>query len=90
MQKNGDFIEGIRPGQATRDRMNFYLKRLTAIGAIYTCFMGGFPLLLVWSQGGEVSLALLINNVYIVTSLLLGVVEQVHVLQSWKEYGDLI
>lgn len=90
MQKNGDFIEGIRPGRATRDRMNFYLKRLTAIGAIYTCFMGGFPLLLVWSQGGEVSLALLINNVYIVTSLLLGVVEQVHVLQSWKEYGDLI
>ena len=90
MQKNGDFIEGIRPGKATQDYINTYLKRLTAIGAIYTCFMGGLPLVLVWSQGGEVGLALLINNVYIVTSLLLGLVEQVHILQSWKEYKDLI
>lgn len=90
MQKNGDFIEGIRPGKATQDYINAYLKRLTAIGAIYTCFMGGLPLLLVWSQGSEIGLALLINNVYIVTSLLLGVVEQVHILQSWKEYKDLI
>lgn len=90
MQKNGDYIEGVRPGKATRDYIYFYLNRLTFVGVVYTCLMGGLPLLMVWGQSGEVSLALLMNNIYIVTSLLLGIIEQVTILRSWKKYGDLI
>lgn len=90
MQKNGDFIEGIRPGRATEKYINHYLWRLSIVGAVYTSLMGGLPMFLVWHQSGQMSLALLVNNIYILTTLMLGIVEQVSVMQTWKEYGDLI
>ncbi|MGV3000345.1 accessory Sec system protein translocase subunit SecY2 [Streptococcus suis] len=90
MQKSGDYIENVRPGEATRKYISFYLNRLTLVGAIYTCLMGGVPLILVWSQQGQISIALLINNIYIVTTLLLGIVEQVRILRSWREYDEII
>lgn len=90
MQKNGDFIEGVRPGMATRRYINHYVFRLAIVGAVYTSVVGGLPLLLVWSQSGQVGVALLVNNIYIVTTLMLVIVEQVSVLQTWKQYTDLI
>lgn len=90
MQKGGDFIEGVRPGLATKKYINKYLWRLTIIGAIYTAIMGGLPMLIVWSQSGQISFALLINNIYIMTTLMLGIVEQINVMLTWKQYNDLI
>lgn len=90
MQKGGDFIEGVRPGLATKKYINKYLWRLTIIGAIYTAIMGGLPMLIVWSQSGQMSFALLINNIYIMTTLMLGIVEQINVMLTWKQYNDLI
>lgn len=90
MRKSGDYIVNVRPGKETQDYIEFYLWRLALIGAIYTSVMGGLPLLFVWSQKGELGLALLVNNIYIVTSLLLGMVEQVRIIRSWKSYRDII
>ncbi|HFI0107238.1 TPA: accessory Sec system protein translocase subunit SecY2 [Streptococcus suis] len=90
MQKGGDFIEGVRPGLATKKYINKYLWRLTIIGSIYTSIMGGLPMLIVWSQSGQMSFALLINNIYIMTTLMIGIVEQINVMETWKQYNDLI
>ncbi|HEM3489161.1 accessory Sec system protein translocase subunit SecY2 [Streptococcus suis] len=90
MQKNGDFIEGVRPGLATKKYIESYIWRLAVIGAIYTCLIGGIPMVLVWKQSGQVGIALLVNNIYIITTLMLGVIEQIDVMLTWKRYGDLI
>ncbi|MFU2181234.1 accessory Sec system protein translocase subunit SecY2 [Streptococcus pluranimalium] len=90
LQKSGDYIEHVRPGEATRIYIARYLKYLAIIGAFYTALVGGLPLLLVWKQSGEVGLALIVNNIYIVTTLLLGLVEQVDIIRSWKRYGNLL
>ncbi|HEM3587642.1 TPA: accessory Sec system protein translocase subunit SecY2 [Streptococcus suis] len=90
MQKNGDFIEGVRPGLATKKYIESYIWRLAVIGAIYTCLIGGLPMVFVWKQSGQVGIALLVNNIYIITTLMLGVIEQIDVILTWKRYGDLI
>lgn len=90
MQNNGDYIEHIRPGQETAAYINRYLNTIIVIGTIFVVVMAGGPLLLRWYQGGEVGLALLVNNIYIVTTLMLTVIEQVNTLQSWKKYDKLI
>lgn len=90
MRKNGDYIENIRPGEPTRRYITNRLWKLALLGAVYTVLMGGVPMLIVWSRGGEMSLPLLITNIYIVTSLMLGLVEQVSVLRSWRAYKELI
>jgi secY-like protein len=38
----------------------------------------------------SISIALLISNAYIIVSLLLGVMEQVDTMNSWKKYKNLI
>ena len=46
---------------------------------------------LLQGQGkNSVSIALLISNAYIIVSLLLGVIEQVDTMNSWKKYKNLI
>ena len=35
LRKNGSFIPGIRPGQATEKRLSYLLSRVTVIGAVF-------------------------------------------------------
>lgn len=93
MQKNGDYISGVLPGKPTRKYIQHIINLLAHFGALTVVLLGGFPLLMTTLQSGgagEVSLALLISNAYIIVSLLLGVVEQVNSMQSWKQYKELI
>ncbi|MGQ7563618.1 accessory Sec system protein translocase subunit SecY2 [Streptococcus suis] len=90
MQKSGDYIENIRPGKATQVYLTRYLNRMAFVGAVYTCMMGSLPLFLVWYFNGETGLGMMVNNIYIVTTLMLTIVEQVDIIQSWKQYEDII
>lgn len=93
MRNNGDYIEGIQPGNPTKRYIQTKVNYLAQFGAGTVILIGGIPLLVVVQQGGRtgnVSIALLINNAYIVSSLLLGVIEQVGMLQNWKKYKNLI
>lgn len=90
MQRNGDYIETVRPGRATQAYLTKYLNRLAFIGAVYTCFMGGLPLLIVWYFDLGTNLGMMINQIYIVTTMMLTIVEQVNIIQSWKQYKDII
>ena len=93
MRNNGDYIEGIQPGNPTKKYIQTKVNYLAQFGAMTVILIGGIPLLTIVLQGGRtgnVSIALLINNAYIVSSLLLGVIEQVGMLQNWKKYKNLI
>lgn len=46
LRKHGGFIAGIRPGAPTADYLNGILTRLTAVGALYLCFVAFVPQLL--------------------------------------------
>ena len=93
MRNNGDYIEGIPPGKATKAFIQGKVNSLAQFGAVTVIVIGGLPLLFLLLQGeqdGSISIALLINNAYIVSSLLLGVIEQVNTIQSWKQYQPII
>ncbi|MBF0819589.1 accessory Sec system protein translocase subunit SecY2 [Streptococcus danieliae] len=93
MRNNGDYIEKIRPGEQTRKYIQGKINVLAHFGACFVILMGGLPLLFIVLQKGSsenVSIALLISNVFIISSLLLGVIEQVNMLQNWKKYKNLI
>lgn len=93
MRNNGDYIEGVQPGKATKLFIQEKVNSLAQFGALTVIVIGGLPLLFLLLQGeqdGSVSIALLINNAYIVSSLLLGVIEQVNTIQSWKQYNHVI
>ena len=47
LKKNGGFIAGIRPGQATAEYLDYVLTRLTAVGALYLSLVCVMPELFV-------------------------------------------
>ncbi|MBF8970459.1 accessory Sec system protein translocase subunit SecY2 [Streptococcus sp. NLN76] len=93
MRNNGDYIEGVRPGKDTKDFVQRKVNSLAQFGALTVMLIVGLPLIFLvaqWASDGSVSIALLINNAYIVSSLLLGVIEQVNTIQGWKQYKNVI
>lgn len=93
MRQSGDYIESIRPGVETRNYIQSKINILAQFGAFFVILMGGLPLLLIVLQKGDaenVSLALLFSNAFIIASLLLGVIEQVNLLQNWKKYKNIL
>ena len=46
--------------------------------------------LILAGQDQSVSIVLLINNGFIVATLMLTIIEQINTLRMWKQYKDLI
>lgn len=90
MRENGDYIEHIRPGVPTSRYINEKLLRLAQIGALPICLLGAVPLLVILGQPQLMNMALMVNHVYIISSLMMNIIEQVTILQSWKRYGDIL
>ncbi|MDY3823942.1 MULTISPECIES: accessory Sec system protein translocase subunit SecY2 [Streptococcus] len=90
MRQGGDYIEFVRPGKETELYLRRYLSILSQIGAIFVCVIGVVPLLFIIGQGDKTSIAMLVSNIFVVTSLMLGIVEQVNVLLTWRKYGKLL
>jgi preprotein translocase subunit SecY len=51
LKKYGGFVPGIRPGQNTAEYLDRVLTRLTAVGAIYLCFVCIIPEILISQYG---------------------------------------
>ncbi|MGF0112827.1 accessory Sec system protein translocase subunit SecY2 [Streptococcus sp. SGI.013] len=90
MRRGGDYIEHVRPGKETE---RFIRKRLTIfahIGAIFICLIGVGPLFLTIGKSDMTGIALFVSNIFIITSLMISIIEQIDMLLTWKKYGKLL
>lgn len=85
LQKNGAFVPGIRPGEATRDYLTKILNRITTMGAVFLGIIAVLPLIIqaitknsTFAIGGTALL--------IVVSVVLDLIKKVDAQLSMREY----
>jgi len=85
LQKNGGFIPGIRPGQATTEYLNNVIHRITLGGALFLGAIAVLPLLARGATGSS-ALALGGTSLLIVVSVVIESVKQVESQLTMREY----
>jgi preprotein translocase subunit SecY len=85
LQKDGAFIPGIRPGDATRDYLSRVLTRITMVGAVFLGLIAVLPLIM-RSLTGITSFALGGTALLIVVSVVLDLIKKVEAQLSMREY----
>lgn len=85
LQKNGAFVPGIRPGEATRAYIEKVLTRITMIGAVFLGFIAVLPLVMK-SITGITAFAIGGTALLIVVSVVLDLIKKVEAQLSMREY----
>lgn len=88
LRKYGGFVPGVRPGKATADFLDYVLTRITAIGALYLCFICLMPEFLI----AEYSLPFYFGgtSLLIVVSVTMDTVAQINSHMLAHQYEGLI
>lgn len=93
LRKNGGFLPGVRPGEATAKRLSYVLSRLTFIGALYVAFVCVLPEIVI-AQNSSIppSVAMLIGgmSLLIIVSVTLDTVSQIQSHLIAHQYEGLI
>ncbi len=85
LQKNGAFIPGIRPGQATREYISKILNRITLMGAVFLGIIAVVPLI-IRAVTGITSFAIGGTALLIVVSVVLDLIKKMEAQLSMREY----
>jgi preprotein translocase subunit SecY len=85
LQKNGAFVPGIRPGEATRDYIAKILNRTTMMGAVFLGVIAVLPLV-IKSITGITALSIGGTALLIVVSVVLDLIKKVEAQLSMREY----
>ena len=85
LQKNGAFIPGVRPGEATRDFVAKILNRTTTMGALFLGIIAVLPLIMK-SITGITSFAIGGTALLIVVSVVLDLINKIEAQLSMREY----
>lgn len=85
LQKEGAFISGIRPGDATREYLSKILIRITMVGAVFLGLIAVLPLVM-RSVTGITSFALGGTALLIVVSVVLDLIKKIEAQLSMREY----
>jgi preprotein translocase subunit SecY len=85
LQKNGAFIPGIRPGEATRLYISKILNRTTMMGAVFLGVIAVLPLV-IKSVTGITAFAIGGTALLIVVSVVLDLIKKVEAQLSMREY----
>ncbi len=85
LQKQGGFVPGIRPGQATAQYLQSVVTRITLAGALFLGLVAVLPLVLQQATGNP---ALLVGgtSLLIVVSVVIEVVKQIQVQVQMHDY----
>lgn len=85
LQKQGGFVPGIRPGQATAQYLQSVVTRITFAGALFLGLVAVLPLVLQQATGNP---ALLVGgtSLLIVVSVVIEVVKQIQVQVQMHDY----
>lgn len=89
IKKNGGFIPGIRPGQATANHLSYIITRLTLLGAL---FLGAIAIMpsLVQAATGITALTIGGTGVLIVVSVILETSKQVEAMLVMRNYDSFL
>lgn len=85
LQKNGAFIPGVRPGQATAEHIAKIVTRVTLLGATFLAVIAVLPLVM-RSLTGIQSLAIGGTALLIVVSVVLDLIKKIDAQISMREY----
>ena len=91
IQSNGGSVRGVRPGKPTVDFINKILSRITFIGAIFLCFVAGFPMLINILFGGQFAgLAFGGNSLLIIVGVALETVRELEAQITMRNYKGFL
>lgn len=85
LQKNGAFIPGVRPGQATAEYISKIVTRVTFVGATFLSLIAVLPLAMQNITGNQM-LAIGGTALLIVVSVVLDLIKKVDAQISMREY----
>ena len=85
LQKNGAFIPGIRPGEATREYISKILNHTTMMGAVFLGLIAVLPLI-IKSVTGITAFAIGGTALLIVVSVVLDLIKKTDAQLSMREY----
>ena len=85
LQKNGAFVPGIRPGQATREYISRILTRTTTMGAVFLGIIAVLPLI-IRAVTGISAFAIGGTALLIVVSVVLDLIKKTEAQLSMREY----
>lgn len=88
LQRQGGFIPGIRPGQATSDYLSATTRKIVLIGALFLGIIAVLPLIM-QSFTGMQSFAIGGTSLLIVVSVVIETVKQVEAQLTMREYDGL-
>lgn len=85
LQKNGAFIPGIRPGEATEKHVGNIVSRITLVGAVFLGFIAVLPLI-IQKFTGITAIAIGGTALLIVVSVVLDILKRIDGQLSMREY----
>lgn len=85
LQKNGAFIPGVRPGEATEEHLSRTVTRITLVGAIFLGIIAVLPLVM-RAITGMTSLAIGGTALLIVVSVVIDLFKKLEAQVSMREY----
>jgi preprotein translocase subunit SecY len=85
LQKNGAFIPGIRPGDATNNHIAMIVTRITLVGSVFLGIVAVLPLI-VQTTTGITAFAIGGTSLLIVVSVVIDLVRRVSAQVSMQEY----
>ncbi|HEN2232465.1 accessory Sec system protein translocase subunit SecY2 [Streptococcus agalactiae] len=90
MRQRGEYFQNVTPGAATQRFLQEKISIMAVVGAIFTVIMGGLPMLAVVGKTNQVSIAMIVINIYIISTFMLSIIEQVNTLKLWGSHRNII
>lgn len=87
LQKNGGYIPGVRPGEATEKHIKKVINRITFVGAIALAVIAALPTIFVWVTGLGSQIALGGTGLLIVVGVALETYKQLESLLLSRNYS---
>ena len=89
LQQAGDYLLGVRPGVATRQRINQVVLICGMIGALYNMILAGGPMLLVVQHPSQMNIYMLPGYILMVVGFSMGMIDQINTLKIRRKYRPL-
>ena len=90
MQKSGEYIDQIYPGQATRKYINRIVARFAVLGALYLIILSGLPMMIVLWDTRYLRLSMIPGIFMIFIGMVFSIKDEVDALTLNQRYRSLL